>query len=123
MVLIGRLTKDASVKTLKDERKVINFSVAVNNGYKDKKTDKWVSIPSYFGCSYWLSLSIAPLLKKGCLVELTGRVSVNAYKDMEGEAQATLNYHVDTIKIHQSPKREAVTPFVTKEEVKEELAF
>lgn len=36
MGLIGRLTSDATVFTTKDERKVVNFTVAVNDGYKPK---------------------------------------------------------------------------------------
>lgn len=125
MVIIGRITKDAVVKTLKDERQVVNFSVAVNDGYKDKKTDKWVSIPSFFSCSYWLSHAIAKRLQKGSLVELTGRVSVNAYKNMEGEAQATLNFHTDSIKVHQTPKREETTasPDAPKQEGADDLPF
>jgi single-strand DNA-binding protein len=106
MVLIGRVTADAVVKTLKDERKVVNFNVAINDGYKDKKTEKWVSIPSFYSCSYWLSPAVAERLKKGNLVELTGRLSVNCYKDMEGEAQASLNFHVDSIKVHGVAKKE-----------------
>lgn len=33
MVLIGRLTKDAVVAQLKDEREVVNFTLAVNDYY------------------------------------------------------------------------------------------
>jgi single-strand DNA-binding protein len=106
MTIIGRLTKDAIVKTIRDDRKVVNFSVAVNDGYKRKGTDTWVSLPTFYNCSYWLSPNVATLLKKASLVELTGRISVNPYKDMQGEPQATLNLHVDTIKVHQTNKKE-----------------
>ena len=37
MVLIGRLTKDAVVSQLKDDRQVVNFTLAVNDGYKPKR--------------------------------------------------------------------------------------
>jgi single-strand DNA-binding protein len=104
MVLIGRLTKDAVVAQLKDERKVVNFTIAVNDGYKPKGSDKWVTLTTYFNCAYWISTKIAERLKKGNLIELTGRMYVTTYKDMEGEANATLNYHVDSIKIHQQMK-------------------
>lgn len=117
MVLIGRLTKDAVVATLKDERKVVNFTIAVNDGYKVKGSDEWKNITTYYTCAYWISQKIAERLKKGCLVELTGRLFVNAYKDMQGEARATLNCHVDSIKIHQQGK-----PAGPKEEVKEPVA-
>ena len=101
MVLIGRLTKDAVVAQLKDERKVVNFTLAVNDYYKPKNNDKGITITTYVNCAYWISPTIAQWLKKGALVEITGRLSVNAYKDMQGEAKGSLNCHVDSIKIHQ----------------------
>jgi single-strand DNA-binding protein len=106
MTIIGRLTKDAVVKTIRDDKKVVSFSIVLNDGYKDKKTNKWVSVPSFYNCSYWLSSNVASILKKGNLVELTGRISVNPYKDLQGEAQASLNFHTDTIKVHQTTKKE-----------------
>jgi single-strand DNA-binding protein len=108
MTIIGRVTKDAVVKTLKSEKQVVSFSVCINDGYKKKGTDTWVSIPSFYNCSYWLSSNVASILKKGNLVELTGRISVNPYKDLQGEAQASLNFHVDSIKVHQVSKKEDV---------------
>ncbi len=43
---------------------------------------------------------IVPYLTKGTLVELYGRMDVNAYKDMQGEPKATLTFHVNHIKHH-----------------------
>lgn len=39
MGLIGRLTKDAVVAQLKDERQVVNFTIACNDSYKPKGND------------------------------------------------------------------------------------
>lgn len=118
MVLIGRLTKDAVVAQLKDDRKVVNFTLAVNDYYKPKNSDKAVIITTFVQCAYWISPKIAELLKKGSLIEIMGRLTVNAYTDMQGEAKGTLNCHVDSIKIHQKAKAETM-----KEEAKEkELA-
>jgi len=75
MVLIGRLTKDSVVAQLKDERKVVNFTLAVNDHYKPKGSNKGVSITAYVNCSYWISPAIAALLKKGNLVEIAGRLT------------------------------------------------
>ncbi|HET7898519.1 MAG TPA: single-stranded DNA-binding protein, partial [Flavisolibacter sp.] len=36
MTLIGRITKDAIVNTTKEGRKVVNFSIAINESYKPK---------------------------------------------------------------------------------------
>jgi single-strand DNA-binding protein len=124
MVLIGRLTKDAVVAQLKDDRKVVNFTLAINDYYKPKNSDKAVTVTTFVQCAYWISPKIAEWLKKGSLIEIMGRLTVNAYTDMQGEAKGTLNCHVDSIKIHQQAKAEAVkaeTP--KKEEVETDLPF
>lgn len=104
MEIVGRLTADATVNTLKDERKVVNFSVAVNDSYKPKGNEQPVKMATYFNCSYWINSAIAEHLTKGSLVELYGRISVNAWTNTEGEAKASLNFHVNSIKLHGKPK-------------------
>jgi len=107
MVLIGRLTKDAVVQQLKDERKVVNFTVAVNGSYKPKHSEKWVTNTTYITCAYWLSTKIAERLTKGSLVELTGYLSISAYADMQGNAKGSINCHVDKVMVHQHMKGDA----------------
>jgi single-strand DNA-binding protein len=125
MVLIGRLVKDAVVTQLKkDERKVVNFTLAINNSYKPKNSDKVVTITTYINCAYWISPKIAEWLKKGNLVEIAGRLTVTAYTNMQGEVKGTLNCHVDAIKIHQQMKGTSVrVQPAQKEEVSEDLPF
>ena len=124
MVLIGRLTKDAVIASLKDGRQVVNFNLAINDGYKPKGSDEWQSITTYYTCAYWISTKIADRLKKGNLVEITGRAYVNAYTDMQGEAKASLNCHVDSIRIHQQMKdNESKSQPEKKEEVTQDLPF
>ncbi len=111
MEIIGRVTKDATVTKLKDERQVVNFSIAMNDYYKPKGNEEAVKITTYVNCAYWVSLKIAPQLTKGKLVELYGRVGVNAYNNQQGEAKATLSFHVNSIKLHGNVKvnAEAIT--------------
>lgn len=99
MQIIGRVTTDATVTTLKDERQVVNFSVAVNEGYKDK-AGTWQSLTEYFDCAYWIGTGIANYLTKGTLVELTGRVSSRAWVNQSGEAKSAMNFHTSAIKLH-----------------------
>jgi single-strand DNA-binding protein len=40
MNITGRVTRDAQVRTLSDSRQVVNFSVAINESYKNKKGDR-----------------------------------------------------------------------------------
>jgi single-strand DNA-binding protein len=124
MVLIGRLTKDAVVAQLKDDRKVVNFTLAVNDYYKPKNSDKGVTLTTFVQCAYWISPKIAEWLKKGSLIEIMGRLTVNAYTDMQGDAKGSLNCHVDSIKIHQQAKAETVQAEAPKkEEAETDLPF
>lgn len=104
MLVIGRITKNAVVKQLKDEKQVVSFTVAVNDYYKPKNGEA-KQFALFVNCSYWISTKIAANLVKGVLVEVEGRIFINAYKDMEGEARASMNCHVNKIKIHGSSKQ------------------
>jgi len=104
MEITGRITKDAVVNQLKDERQVINFTVVINDYYKAKNSSEVKKITTYINCSYWLNSKIAERLTKGTLVELSGRIGVNAYTSLQGEAKASLTFHVNSLKFHGSVK-------------------
>lgn len=99
MNITGRLTRDATVKTFDDHRKVVNFSVAVNDSYRNKQGER-IEQTAYFNCSYWISSKVANFLVKGTLVELIGRVSARAWLGADGEPKAGLNFHTSQIKLH-----------------------
>ena len=103
MVLVGRITKDAVVNQLKNERQVINFTLAINDYYKPKNGEGR-NIATYINCSYWMNPKLAERITKGTLVEATGRFYVNAYMGNDGEPKASLNCHVNNIKIHVNSK-------------------
>ncbi len=105
MNIIGRLTRDAEVHTLKDDRKVVNFAVAVNDSYKNKQGER-VTLTEYFDCSYWIGTGVATALTKGTLVELAGRVSARAWLTQDGEAKAALNFHTSEIRLHGGGKKD-----------------
>lgn len=126
MTIVGRITKDAVVNQLKDEREVVNFSIAVNDYYKPKNGEA-TQLTTFYNCSYWISTKMAANLKKGTLVEVTGRIYVTAYSGTDGTAKASLNCHVNSIKIHAWAKEAEVigTPPHTavKKEEDEDLPF
>lgn len=126
MLVIGRITKDAVINMLKDERQVVNFSVAVNDYYKPKGAMEATKFTTFFNCSYWISSKIAERLRKGTLVEVSGRIFVTAYTDMDGNAKASLNCHANSIKIHSYGKEVEVigAPAETStEDKKDDLPF
>ena len=99
MEITGRITKDAVVNATKSEREVVNFSIAINDSYRIKDSNEIKKVTTYVNCAYWISSSGAKHLTKGTLVELYGRIGVDAYVSSQGEPKATLTFHVNNIKL------------------------
>ncbi|WP_312399868.1 single-stranded DNA-binding protein [Chryseobacterium sp.] len=97
--IIGRITKNAEINKLKNDRQVVNFSVAINDSYKTKQGERREQT-TYYNCSYWINGKIAEYLTKGTLVELSGRISSNAWIGKDGEIKSGLNFHTSNIKLH-----------------------
>ena len=127
MEMTARLTGDAKISTLKNDKQVVNFTVAINDSYKAKGSAETTNIVTFVQCDYWVNPSIAKYLTKGKLVELQGRVGVNAYTAKDGEAKASITFHVNTIKLHGSTGVKDTTPTAEREEavidVKDDLPF
>jgi single-strand DNA-binding protein len=100
MELTGRLTGDAVIKTLPDERQVVNFSIAINEYYKSKGASEGKEFTLYVSCSYWRSTKVAAKLLKGTIVEVVGRMYIRAYIGTDNEPKASLNLHCNSIKVH-----------------------
>lgn len=108
MNIIGRLTADAQVNTLPSETQVVNFSVAVNNSYKNKQGEK-IEETAFYDCSYWRTTKVAEYLKKGTLVQLSGWVTPRAWINSDGEPRAGLNLRTKEINFLSSTKNTTET--------------
>ena len=104
MNITGRLTRDAEVRTTSQQKQVVNFSVAINDSYRNKQGER-IEQTTYFDCSYWITPNVAKILTKGSLVELSGRVTARAWTGNDGEAHAGLNFHTSQIKLHRGGKK------------------
>jgi single-strand DNA-binding protein len=116
MELAGRITANAVVKEITEGRKVVNFTLAVNNGYK--KNGEWVEKTVFIDCSYWIGVGIAEFLTKGRRVELFGEIGVQAYINASRAAVGKLTFHVARIKLGDKPRssRENKEPAIQTEE-------
>jgi single-strand DNA-binding protein len=110
MEIIGRITADATVSETKAGKKVVNFSIAINDTYKTKGSTEVQKITTYVNCSYWINPGVSAYLIRGTLVECYGRIGTNAWTNKEGEVKATLTFHVNTIKLHGRSNGSNTTP-------------
>ncbi len=96
--IVGNLGKDCIVNEV-NGKKVINFSVAHTEKYKDSMGNQqerttWVE------CAYWTDrTAVADYLKRGKMVYAEGAPSADPYMNKEGQAAATLRMRVQTIQL------------------------
>lgn len=99
MEITGRLTADATVHKVSENKEVVNFSIAINDGYKPKGSNEVKEVVTYINCSYWLNSKTAQWLKKGALVQLFGRIGLNVYSSSDGRALGSLTFLTNNLKI------------------------
>ncbi|MFH7017346.1 single-stranded DNA-binding protein [Flavobacterium sp. FlaQc-47] len=109
MEITGRLTADAVVQKVNNDKQVVNFSIAINDSYKPKGSTEVKEVTTYIECSYWLNTATAQWLKKGTLVQLFGRIGLSVYNNSEGVAVGSLTFHTNNIKILVFPKKAETT--------------
>ena len=96
--IVGNLGKDCILKEV-NGYKVINFSVAHSERYKDsqgiqKERTTWVE------CAYWTDkTAVAQYLTKGTTVYAEGYPEADAYMNKENQAAATLRMRVNNIQL------------------------
>ena len=55
MEMTARLTGDEKIGVLKNDKKVVNFNVAINDSYKAKGSNEPTKVVTYVQCDYWVT--------------------------------------------------------------------
>lgn len=86
VLLVGNVTRDAAVRTTPNQQhSVMNFGIAVNDGYYNQKTRERAEHTSFFEVVAWNDLAEAQAeLAKGQPLMITGRLTNSSYEDREG---------------------------------------
>lgn len=96
MLFTGRITANAEVRTVRGDKQVTNFTVALNQRYKTKAGEKKEKT-AFVNCSYWVNPGLAIYLTKGAIVEISGWVEAQTWENRDGKTQADLVCSVDTV--------------------------
>ena len=101
--LIGNLGKDAILKEMDRGVIAINFPVAHNKNWKDKKTGESKTKTTWINCTIWkkenANTKILEFLKKGTMVDLVGVVISKAFLSDSGELRSEIRLNVTTTNI------------------------
>ncbi len=88
VILIGNLTKDPEVKVTSTGKKVVSFSLAINDGKDVNGQD----MTSYFNCTAWEKVAdiIEKYVKKGHKIMTSGKLKNRSWDKPDGtKAYAT----------------------------------
>lgn len=88
----GRLTKDASVRTLASGKKVLTADVAVNTGFGEYRKTLYIKVQQWGDRGE----KLIPYLKKGQFIGGTGEVSRNEWGD---EGNKKVDFVIDVMSI------------------------
>ena len=101
--LIGNLGKDATVRNMDNGVIAINFPVAHNKNWRDKKSGTQRTKTTWVNCTIWkkegANLRILDFLKKGTLVEIEGTPFAKGYLQDDNSIKTEIRLNVSKTNI------------------------
>lgn len=101
LTIIGHLGAEAELKEISG-KKVINFSVAHSESYKDAQGQK-ASRTTWVKCAFWryagASTEVAKYLLKGTQVMVQGVPSIEVYTNNDNKTIGVLKLRVQTVEL------------------------
>jgi single-strand DNA-binding protein len=85
VTLIGNLGQDPEIKTIESGKKVVHFTLATNEGFKNAEGQR-VNETTWHNIVAWNGLAdiAGKFLKKGNEVAVEGRIVYKTYEDKKG---------------------------------------
>jgi single-strand DNA-binding protein len=101
--LIGNIGKDAIVRHMDRGVIAINFPVAHNKNWRDKRSGDAKTKTTWVNCTIWkkegANMRILDFLKKGALVELVGTPFAKAYLQEDNAVKTEIRLNVSKTNI------------------------
>jgi single-strand DNA-binding protein len=99
VILVGNLGKDPEVRTLESGSKVVGFSLATSEKYKDKITGEQRVQTDWHNIVMWRNLAdIADkYLRKGMQVYIEGKLRTRSWQDRDGNNRYTTEVVADNM--------------------------
>lgn len=108
--LIGNIGKDAEVRSMDNGILAINFPVAHNKNWKDKRTGELRTKTTWINCTIWkkdgANMKIVDYLKKGSLVDLIGTPFSKGYLHEDQTVRSEIRLNISKTNILRTTSRE-----------------
>jgi single-strand DNA-binding protein len=105
LIVLGHVGADADLKFTAAGKPVANFSVAVNESFKNSKGDN-IDRVEWFQCVAWNGLAevCGQYLTRGAQVYIEGRLQTRKYDDKDGAARTSTEVVVRTLRLLSGPR-------------------
>lgn len=105
VILVGRLGRDPEVRHTGSGTAVCNFSLATDEGYRDKASGEWQKRTEWHRIIAWAKLAdqCSNLLSKGKLCYIEGRLQTRDWNDRDGNKRTTTEIVANVMRVL-SPK-------------------
>ncbi|MEJ6686370.1 MAG: single-stranded DNA-binding protein [Crocinitomicaceae bacterium] len=108
--LIGNIGKDAEVRSMDNGIVAINFPVAHNKNWKDKRTSELRTKTTWINCTIWkkegANMKIVDYLKKGSLVDLIGTPFSKGYLHEDQTVRSEIRLNISKTNILRTTSKE-----------------
>lgn len=82
-VLVGNLTRDPEMRYIASGKAVVEFTIAVNEGFGEKRTTQFIRVVAWEK----LAEAVAEMARKGNRVMVDGKLVTDSWKDKEGKTR------------------------------------
>lgn len=116
VVIMGRFTKDAELRSTGTGTSVTSFTLATDSDFKGQNGER----ETYFiNCVAWRGTAefICKYFKKGSLAVVEGRLETRPYDDAEGKKRTATEVVVNNIYFAETKREEAPAPTITPENI------
>ena len=105
-ILIGRMTNDIELRQTTSSKMVGTFTVAVDDGYGDKKTTDFIR------CVAWEKKAefIKNYFGKGRMIVIVGKIKTRTWETDNSEKRSVTEVWVDEVAFAGEKKQEAAEP-------------
>jgi single-strand DNA-binding protein len=99
ITITGNLTRDPELRFTAGGAAVTDIGVAWNENRRNKETQEWENIPSYFDITCWFDLAenVAATLRKGDRVVVTGNLKWESWQTGDGETRSKVKVIADDV--------------------------
>lgn len=100
ITLVGRATRDPESRFTANNHQVCNFTLAVDDGYGDKKTTAFVDVT----CWSKTAEAVQQYAVKGQELGVIGSLRQDSWEDKDGNKRSKLYVNAQTVQFGQKPK-------------------